>query len=114
MVHRQQNWSFTDPPMANGDIADRCNCAQKYPGTSICNGVSGLQFIESNLVNCEVPADAVLVDCNNAQIDYCYWLHPDMGLPTESENCRHVVDIDTVIIDGQSQVDYQREDTVVS
>ena len=113
MVHRKQNWSFEQPSLNNGDVVDQCNCSQKYPHTAIGTGRVGLTFIESNLVNCSVPADSDRVDGNCSQIDFCYWLHPEIGLPVEPENCRHVVEIDTIEVDGETQTIYEREDTVL-
>lgn len=113
MIHRQQNWAFKQPPLKDNDIVDRCNCVQKYAHTTIGDGKTGLKFIESNLVNCSIPADAQVDECNTAQIDFCYWLHPDIDLPVEVENCRHVTEVNTIEIDGQAQAIYEREDTVL-
>jgi len=113
MIHRKQNWSFEQPSLENGDIIDQCNCSQKFPLTPVGDGKTGLKFIESNLVNCSIPADAQVDECNTAQMDFCYWRHSDMGLPVEVENCRHVVDIDTITVDGETQTIYEREDTVL-
>jgi len=113
MKHKKQNWSFEQPPLNDGDTAIECNCSQKFAHTAIGAGKTGLKFVECNLVNCDVPGDATLIECNNAQIDFCYWLNPEMGLPVEVENCRHVVDTDTITIDGESQTIYERENTVL-
>jgi len=113
MIHRSQNWSFEQPPLNDNDVIDRCNCSQKYPSTEIATGKTGLKFIDSNLVNCSLPPDAQIDECNATQIDFCYWLNPDLDLPVEPENCRHVVEIDTIVIDGETQTVYEREDTVL-
>ena len=113
MIHRKQNWSFQQPPINDNDIIDQCNCSQKYPDTLIGTGKTGLKFIESNLVNCSLPAGSQVDECNNAQVDFCYWLNPEMNLPVEVENCRHVVDINTIDVDGETQTIYDREDTVL-
>ena len=113
MIHRKQNWSFIQPSVNAGDTIDRCNCSQLSPGTPVCAGISSLKFIESNLVNCILPIDAQFDGCNRAQIDFCYWLNPGMDLPVESENCRHVIEINTIDIDGETQIIYERKDTVL-
>jgi len=110
-VIRKQNYSFQQPTFQNGDVLDECNCSQKFPNTMF--GANDMQYIECNLVNCQLGAGCSVVDCNQAQVDFCYWLHPDMGLPVEPENCRHVVDVDTITIDGNTQTIYEREDTVL-
>ena len=113
MIHRKENWSFQQPVLNNGDVVDQCNCSQKVAHTAIGAGKTGLKFIDSNLVNCDVPGDAQVIECNHAQIDFCYWLNPEMDLPVEPENCRHVIDTDTVTIDGETQTSYEREDIVL-
>lgn len=113
MIHIRQNYAFIDPPLDDNDVVKDCNCSQKFPGTPIGSGKSGLSFFDSNLVNCAVPGDAVVSECNEAQIDFCYWLHDNLGLPVEVDNCRHVVDIDNVTVDGHTQTFYDREDTVL-
>jgi len=113
MIHRKQNWSFKQPAVKDNDTIDQCNCSQKYPHTLICADKKNLMFIDSNLVNCTLPPGAAQLECNDAQIDFCYWLNPELDLPVEVENCRHVVDTDTIIIDGETQIIYEREDTVL-
>lgn len=112
-VHRKQNWSFEQPSIGDGDVLDECNCSQKFPHTAIGAGKTGLRFIECNLVNCDVPGDSDVVECNHTQIDFCYWLHSELDLPVEVANCRHVVEIDTINIDDETQTIYNREDTVL-
>ena len=109
-IIRKQNYSFQQPVFQDGDILDECNCSQRIAGTPF--GAPNMQYVECNLVNCNIGGGAAY-DCNESQIDFCYWLNPDMGLPVEPENCRHVVDIDTVTIDGQTETFYEREDTVL-
>lgn len=110
-IIRKQNYSFEQPQFQDGDILDECNCSQKAPHTPF--GTANMQYVECNLVNCDIDPSATVFDCNTVQIDHCYWLHPDMELPVEPENCRHVVEIDNVTIDGQTETFYEREDTIV-
>lgn len=111
MIYQDKNFSYRQPTLANGDILRDCNLSQAVPFTAIGAGVTGLRFEGCNLTNCELPADAVVVDCNRAQIDFCYHLHPELPLPVETADCRHVTASDTITIDGQVvDVEYTRED----
>jgi hypothetical protein len=61
--HRNQNFRQQDPKPAEGDTFRDCNLSQAAPHTAICKGVKGLRFIGCNLVNCDLPPDAVIEDC---------------------------------------------------
>ena len=109
-----KNFSHRQPiGVANGDTLDRCNLSQLVPHTVVCSGITGLTFRGCNLVNCDVPGDAVVEHCNTAQISRCAHLHPEWAdaLPAEAENCPHVVDTDTIEPGGITV--YHREDTVL-
>ena len=98
-----QNFSFKQPDFTNGDVVENCNLTQLQPGTLIGGGVAGLVFRYCNLVNCSVPGDAVVENCNTSQIERCANLHPELlkrGLVPEDVNCPHVTDIDEIEIGG--------------
>jgi len=101
------NYAFTTgkslPVVQNGHVFEYSNFMQAQPHTPIFTGITGLVFRKCNLTNCDVPPDAVLENCTNRHKDLCSNLHPKWvgkGLPTELKNCPHVVDTDTVTIDG--------------
>ena len=110
-----KNFSHRDPPdvvaVVNGDTLDRCNISQLVPHTVVCAGITGLTFRGCNLVNCDVPEDAVVEHCNTVQISRCAHLHPEWPLDAEADNCPHVVDTDTIEPGGITV--YHREDTVL-
>lgn len=100
--------------VSNGDTIRHTNLFQAQPNIPICQGITNLTFEKCNLGNCSVPADAIVIDCNTAQINRCAHLHPDWGLPSEPENCPHVVDTDEIWIDGELvDIIYHYEDTAV-
>jgi len=103
------------PSVSNGAVLDRYNLEQLNPHTKIFEGVTGLVFRNCRLINCDLPADAVKESCTNYHVERCYHLHPDDGLTPEVDNCPHVVEVDTITIDGQV-VDtvYHRQDKVVA
>lgn len=100
--------------LKSGDTLEKANLSQKSPNTVILTGFTGLTFIKCNLINCSVPSGSVIESCNVRQVSRCVHLHPDWGLDAEIENCPHVIDTDTIIIDGVV-VDtiYHRKDTIV-
>lgn len=115
------NYAFTTgktlPTVSNGHTFEHANFMQRVPHTSIFAGIIGLTFRKCNLTNCDVPLDAILIDSPNRHRELCANLHPRWvakGLPTEVENCVHVIDTDVVTIDGVV-VDtiYHYEDTKV-
>ena len=113
-VHKNRNFSFSDPTCENGDTFERCNLSQLQPNTAICAGKTGLTFTHCNLVNCSVPGDATVDHCNTVQVSRCKHLHPEWdALPDEVNNCSHVTSTDEIWVDGDL-VDtiYHREDTV--
>lgn len=114
MIYKGGNYSIGKQSIIspnNGDVFERSNFSQAIPHTSIFPGISGLTFRQCNLVNCDVPADAVVESCNTSQVSRCFHLHPDFGLLEEEDNCEHVVDTDTITIDGQVvDIIYHRKD----
>jgi len=107
----------TLPKVKDGHTFVGDNFAQLFPNTKIFEGVTGLTFRKCNLVNCVVPADATIEKCLQVQTEFCANLHPEWvakGLPTEPENCSHVVDIDEITIDGVVvDTTYHYEDTTL-
>ena len=101
------NFHHKQPPLQDNQKVDRYYCSQLQPHTPIGEGVTGLVFTNSNLMNCLLPEDAVVGDgCNTAQIDFCFHKHPEFNLPVEDDNCRHVTD--SIDVDGL--IIYIRED----
>jgi len=92
------------PSSENGQIFENCNFHQKAPHTAIFSGVTGLIFRDCNLINCDLPADAVTVRCGTDHYEYCANANPKLverGLLTaEPENCSHVTGSDTIQVAG--------------
>jgi hypothetical protein len=114
------NYSFTRgglPIVNNGDTFERCNFSQLLPNTPIFTGITGLTFINCNLINCSLPGDAVIESCNQSQVDRCTNINPqwiDHGQTACIVNCRHVKEIDTVVIDGVTiDTVYHYEDSIL-
>jgi hypothetical protein len=101
------NFAGKQPECENGQLLENVNIAQPKPHTKICEGITGLTFKSCNLTNCDVPEDAVVVDCLQIQRDFCVHLHPTMDLPDEPLDCRHVKDI--IEVEG-TIIGYVRED----
>lgn len=105
------------PTVENGHTFVGDNFTQLFPNTKIFDGVTGLTFKRCTLVNCIVPADAKLIECLQVQKEFCANLYPQWvakGLPSEPENCRHVVDTDVITIDGVViDTVYHYEDTIL-
>lgn len=91
------------PEPVDGVVED-CNFSQAYPYTPIYTGYSGLTFRRCNLCNCTVPSDSIIDDCGLAQMSWCSHVLPEfaaMGHIAECPTvCEHVVNTDTVTIDG--------------
>ena len=117
------NYSFTSkyikehgslPEVENNAVIENCNLSQKEPHTSIYEGKTGLTFRNCLLINCNVPEGSVLEGCNNIHKDFCANIHLNWGLDAELEDCSHVIDTDSVIIDGELVgTIYHYEDKVV-
>jgi len=86
-------------------VVEGHNFTQGTPHTAIYAGQTGLTFRSCNLLNCDMPADAVIVDClYPAYTSFCSHLHPRWAekgyIATCVESCSHVAHVDTVTIDG--------------
>ena len=79
-----------------GETIEECNITQKFPNTVI-TVIAGLIFNRCNLVNCSVPADAIIIDCNTAQIDRCGNLNENYICDVE---CKHMVSKEEIKLDG--------------
>lgn len=79
-----------------GDIIESCNLFQKYPHTKITE-VVGLTFRMCNLVNCDLPADALVEGMKAYHISYCGHLNDGY---TCAIDCEHVVSSEQIIVDG--------------
>jgi len=109
------NWSFRDPgdDVPNGSVITGGNFMQIEPDTPILVGKT-LTIRGGNWGNVRQDAAWTIEGGNWTQISRCSHLHPEWDLPAEVDNCPHVVDVDTVTIDGEV-VDtiYHRKDTKV-
>ena len=112
MIYKHANWSMQTPPLRSGDTVEDSNLYQLISGTGV--NAAGVVFRNCNLTNCNVTGAALIENSNTSQIDLCYWLHRDKDLPAEPDNCRHVVDTDTIEVDGVViATEYTRKDTVL-
>ena len=83
----------------DGDTLSGHNFCQEQPYTPILEGLTGLTFVDCNLVNCKVPAGSTIISSNISQIDRCSHLHDWLSYQCE-ENCRHVVGSEDIVVDG--------------
>ena len=54
----------------NGDKFIGCNFMQTTQNTTIFSGKTGLQFVDCNLINCVLPGDSKVSQCNIAKLNY--------------------------------------------
>lgn len=101
------NYAFTTgrelPKAENGQVFERLNFTRKSPHTKIFEGITGLTFRGCNLTNCDVPADAKVIDCLRSHIDFCTNVHPDWvekGIAACIVNCSHVIGNDVIQVAG--------------
>jgi len=88
------NSKFKKPKFKDGETIKGWNLTQLNPHTKICEGVKGLTFIDCNLMNCDIPEDAKVVDCLQVHKSFCSHEHPKWvkkGLKECSENCEHFI-----------------------
>lgn len=106
------------PDVDNGHKFVGDNFTQLFPHTAILTGKTGIQFENCNLCNCDIPADSTRKHSPNVQLSFCSNLHPEwvaLGLSVCAENCEHVIDTDSVTIDGQALgTIYHYQDKIVS
>ena len=90
-----QSCSFTD-----GMILLQHNFTQLLPHTKIAEGIKNLTFKECNLCNCDVPADAKVIDCLHVHMSRCSHLHDDLPYTCKDE-CEHMVSKEDIVVDGE-------------
>ncbi len=117
MEFKNINYKRALPECENGDSFISCNISQLVL-RDICAGKTGLTFTDCNLVNCNLPGDSEVVNCNTAKTDYCAWIHPFFGLETEPEVCRHVIPelVEEIQVDEKESIflyDNARKDTAL-
>ena len=100
------NFHNKQPVFTDGQVITEGNYSQLLPNTEIAVGVKGLIIEGGNFLNCKLPADATINGGLHVQRDSCYHLHPELDLPVEDANCKHVTD--TIDVDGLTV--YVRED----
>ena len=95
------NYSFLRGlELPGGEVFEDTNFTQKEPNTPIFVGRTGLTFKKCNLVNCLLPIDSVITQCNTTQISRCSHNHPTWGLAECVDECEHMIDKDTISLDG--------------
>ncbi len=111
-IIKNKNFSrgrLADFTPSSGDTIESCNLSQMYPLTGITD-VTGLTFRSCNLVNCSLPADAVVENCNTMQANLCGHLNDDYSCPVD---CEHLVGSEEIYIDGVLvETIYEYEDKV--
>lgn len=115
------NYSFKTKDLPKPDekgVVEGHNFTQGTPHTKIYEGMKGLTFRNCNLLNCDVPGDAIVKLCNTGHMTFCShiwkgWL--DKGYISEcATECDHVIVKDTITIDGiVVDTSYKYEDKVV-
>jgi hypothetical protein len=98
------NWRFTDPgdDIPDGSVIAGGNFSQHTPDTPIMVGKT-LTIQGGNFVNVRKDPHWTIEGANWTQKNRCSHRHPTWvqhGLAECAENCSHVIDIDTVTIDG--------------
>ena len=70
MLYQRQNFSGLGrlPKFREGDVFEDCNLAQEEPNTPVATGAKGLIFRRCNLVNCDLPPDAVIESSLHCQV----------------------------------------------
>lgn len=110
------NARFSQPQFADGQEVREWNLTQLAPHTTIGAGVKGLRFVNCNLLNCDVPKDAEVIECLSIHKSFCSHLHPEWvekGLPACPEDCDHVESVEEIEIDGELLVIRHYEDQVI-
>ena len=119
---KYKNFSFgklKDFKPKNNEVYYNNNFSQASPNTKIIpDDITDLILIEPNLVNCDIPSKPgiKIIGGLHIQKSFCTHLHPEMSppLPPCPILCQHLLEIDTVIIDGrEAEKAYHYEDKVI-
>lgn len=108
--HKNKDFSFQGDRSAvqSGDTLDGCYCVQHTADTEIFQGLTGLRFTGNcNLINCNLPTDAIVENGLVIEKQYCSHLHPEMveaGMAKERIDCPHAIWVEPVTVDGQTAV----------
>lgn len=101
------NYSFKNgvdlPAVPSDKTFKECNFYQLQPNTEIFAGETGLTFIRCNLVNCQIPGDAIKVSCLHIQRSFCTNLRPDLidkGLAACATECSHMTSKEEIWVDS--------------
>ena len=92
MTTWDKRYQFSAPPAENGDVIN-CNMMQKYPNTTVLDGVDVTVGENANIINC-------VGGVTGPQLSYCA-NHEDnewMELDPEPEDCPHVDE--TILVNG--------------
>ena len=108
------NYSYQDPDIPNGTVIEQGNFTQLLPETEIMVGKT-LTINDGNFTNVKRQPEWTVNGGTWFQVDGCTNLDPrliTLGQTPCEENCRHVVDTDTLDVDGDAFTVYQYEHTV--
>lgn len=107
------NYAFKSPPVVeDGHTFRTDNFMQLVPHTALFAGVTGLTFIDCNLTNCDLPADAVVQGGTFLHISFCSHLHEFPGMALCDTECTHMTQKNEIFIDGvlvDTQYEYSDE-----
>lgn len=111
MAVKNKNYAYKNPECSDGETFEYCNFTQLVPNTELFEDKTGLTFNNCNLINCKVPADSVIKDCNTAQIERCSHNHPELlkrGLKQCTVDCKHrksAIPVNMEITEGEFRKD---------
>ena len=91
-IIKSGNFSFSEPPLKNGDVVEGGNFSQLVPHTEICKGVTKITINGGNFVNCKPQDDWIINGGNWCQKEYCTNELPELierGLTPCAVDCKH-------------------------
>ena len=104
----------------NNEVYYQNNFSQAKEHTKVIpDDITDLILIEPNLVNCDIPSKPGIkvIGGLHIQKSFCTHLHPNMVPPLTPcpVNCQHLVNTDTVTVDGKEALkSYRYKDKVVT
>ena len=107
MIHKNKNYSLTNPACSEGDTFEECNLCQAVANTVI--GCDNLTFINCNLLNVELNPTWTVTGGLKVQKSMCSHIHSDWGLTPCPEYCIHWKSDDI----GEDGIEHNYEDTVL-